>query len=136
MPPVYISSLSPSLFSLYYRIHAHGSPQLPYRNIAVLTEAVIDIVTGSMCRVGVEFGICAVVGVSVVEVVSAAALCPVTVAALARVGVVIVWTLGASVGAGVVAGVGARVCSSIGAALSAGIRSRIAGRWWDYWHYC
>jgi hypothetical protein len=31
---LYTSSLSPFLFSLYHRIHAHGSPQLPYRNIA------------------------------------------------------------------------------------------------------
>ncbi|KAF8538581.1 hypothetical protein BDD12DRAFT_806015 [Trichophaea hybrida] len=42
-------------------------------------------------------------------------------------GVVIVWTFGASVGTGVVDGVGVRVCSSIGAALGAGISSRIAG---------
>ena len=32
MPPVYISSLSPFLFSQCHRMHAHGSPQLPYRN--------------------------------------------------------------------------------------------------------
>jgi len=41
MPPVYISSPSPSL-SLYHRIHAHGSPQLPYRNthdLAVMSDS-------------------------------------------------------------------------------------------------
>jgi len=43
MPPVYISSLSSSLFSLYHRIHAHGSPQLPYRNT-------LDIVANRQIR--------------------------------------------------------------------------------------
>jgi len=42
----YISSLFPFLSSsLYHRIHAHGSPQLPYRNIvSVMFEIILELI--------------------------------------------------------------------------------------------
>ena len=36
MPPGYVLNFAPSHLSLYHRIHAYGTPQLPYRNIVEL----------------------------------------------------------------------------------------------------